>query len=342
MKKKLLFASLIITSIANAQSLTQANEPGNGASIPMYVCDSSFSNFSSTTGTGVTWNFSAITGYDGVAPKVVSVKDTAGSGFTNSTKVSIVEGFVSTFWNSTSSVRASQGFVFTEPTIGDVIVKFSTNEEKLMNYPFAVTNTFTDTYSGTLYNDGFTSGGAVPLTGSITSTIDGQGTLMLPGSISLSNVLRHKVVETSNATITFSGFPVNVTVTRTQYDYYNVGNSTLPIFSHINVAISSAAFNNTVTLVLSSVDSSPSASISDIGKNDFMIYPNPTQGKVSINGDFSTDASAIVLDYSGRTITSLENLNNGSTIDLSGIEKGTYLIVITNNGVKTTKSISVN
>ena len=39
MKKQLLIASLAITSILNAQSLTQTNEPTVGQSSTMYLCD---------------------------------------------------------------------------------------------------------------------------------------------------------------------------------------------------------------------------------------------------------------------------------------------------------------
>lgn len=343
MKKKLLIASLIVTSFANSQTLTQANEPIVGASAIMYVCDSTFVNYSSTTGTGVTWDFSAITGYTGVPSKTLSVTDATGSAYIGATKVTSIPDFVSTYWGSTTTDRTSYGFVFTEATVGDVDVNYDVNAEKIMDYPFAVTNTFTDTYSGTLTNGTLASSGT-PCTGSIVSTVDGQGTLILPGTTTMSNVLRHKVVETTLATITLPPpFPaLDVTVIRTEFDYYDIINSSLPVFSHTTVEVQSTSFNSTVTLVLSSVQPSTLVSIVENSKNDFMVYPNPTQGNVTINGTFSTDASVMVLDQVGRVVTSLTSLSNGTSIDLSGVDKGIYSVVIMNNGVKTTKSLSVN
>ncbi len=341
MKKQLFIASLLFSSLANAQSLTSTNEPAIGASATMYVCDSNYSDFNSTSGTGVTWDFSAITGFSDVPAKVLTVSAPApGSPFTTSTKSTVIPGFISSFWTSSSSDRTSQGFVFTEATLGDVVIQYGTgaNEEKIMDYPFAITSSFTDSYSGTLSNSSLTPMGPVPCSGNIVSTIDGQGTLILPGAISMTNVLRHKIVETTNATV----FGQDVTITRTQFDYYDV-NSGLPVFSHCSMHIVSGTnVNSVINLVLSSVQPSVLVGVNENTATDFMMYPNPTQGSVTLKGDFSSDASLVVLDQAGRNVSSLNTLTNGSTIDLSNVEKGIYLVVITNNGVKTTKSVSVN
>ncbi len=343
MKKGLLFASLFLTTIGNAQSLTQANEPQIGANITMYVCDSAFADFASTNGNGVTWNFAAITGYSGIPSKNISVAAPSDNSFSPATKVTSIDGFISTYWTSSSTDRTSQGFVYTDVTVGDVEVKFATDNEKIANYPFALTNTFTDSYSGTLYNGTITASGAVPCTGTATAIIDGQGTLVLPGNITLPNVIRYKVTENSSATITFSGFPIPVGVNRVQYDYYDINNSALPVFSHIqlNVTQNSSPINST-TLVLSTVEPTLLASIAENSKNNFAVYPNPTQGKVTVKGDFAAGASLVVMDQTGRIVTSLESVNNGSTIDLSNVQKGMYSVVITNNGSRTIKTISVN
>lgn len=343
MKKRLFIASLLFTSLSNAQSLTQANEPAIGASSVMFVCDSSYSDFASTNGSGVTWDFSAITGYQGVPSKVVAVSANTDSSFDPATKVTSIDGFISTYWTSSSSARTCQGFTYTDVTVGDVVINFASDDEKIADYPFALTNSFNDTYSGTLYNVSLTPMGAVPCTGTVSASIDGQGTLILPGAVSLSNVIRYKVNEVSNATITVGGFTLPIVVTRTQFDYYDINNTSLPVFSHIDlVATNSGATVSSATLVLSSVEPSTLLGLNETGKNNFTVYPNPTQGKVTLKGDFSATASLVVVDQTGRIITSLESLNNGTTIDLSNVQKGMYSVVITDNGIKTTKTISVN
>ena len=341
MKKKLLVVSMIVSSIANAQ-FTQTNEPAIAATTNMYVCDSNYTDAAATTGTGVTWNFSDITGYAGDQLKVLSVASAAGLGFTGSTKVTEIPSFISHYWSSTATDRVSQGFIFNEVSLGDVTVKFSGDEEKLMSYPFAFSSTLTDTYSGTLQNAIFANP-EVACTGTITSTVDGSGTLILPDATTTTNVLRHKIVETTNATVVIiPGLPgTPVTVTRTQYDYVAATGNGLPLFSHSKVAIVAAALNIEVNVVLSSVDPM-TASITKNDVSNFNVFPNPTQGTITLTGEFDSNASAQVLDQTGRIVASLDALNNGSTIDLAGLNKGIYFVAITNNGMKSTKTISVN
>jgi hypothetical protein len=340
MKKKLLVVSMIVTSIANAQ-FTQTNEPAIGATTNMYVCDSNYTDAAAATGTGVTWDFSDITGYPGDQLKVLSVASAAGLGFTGSTKVTEIPSFISHYWSSTATERVSQGFVFNEVSVGDVTVKLSGDEEKLMNYTFAFASTFDDTYAGTLHNAIFADP-EVACTGTITSTVDGSGTLILPDATTTTNVLRHKIVETTIATVVIiPGLPgTDVTVTRTQYDYVAAIGG-LPLFSHSKVVIVAAALNIEVNVVLSSVDP-VTASVTKNDMSNFNVFPNPTQGNITLTGEFDSNASAQVLDQTGRVVASLDALNNGSTIDLTGVNKGIYFVAITNNGVKSTKTISVN
>lgn len=343
MKKKLFIASLLFSSVVSAQSLTQLNEPAIGASASMFVCDSSYSDFASTNGTGVTWDFSAITGYAGVPSKMITVEAPSSNAYDPATKVTVIDGLISTYWTSSSTDRTSQGFVYTDVTVGDVEVNLSTDNEKIADYPFAFGNSFTDAYEGTLYNGSLTPSGAVPCTGTATAEIDGQGTLILPGSVTLPNVIRYKVIESSSATVTLGPLTLDVTVTRTQYDYYDINNSSLPVFTHLKIdAANSGTPINSTSLVLSSVESTVLVGLSDVAKNDFVVYPNPTQGKITLKGDFSSNASAVVVDQAGRVVVSVDSLSNGTTLDLSSVQKGIYSVVITNNGAKTTKTISVN
>ena len=341
MKKKLLIASLIFTSIANSQTLTQANEPLVGSIATMYVCDSAYTNYSTTAGTAVTWDFSALTGFSSDPQKIVTVADGSGSAYGAATKKTSIPGFVSTYWASTPTDRTAYGFVFPNTTSGDLDVKFGSNAEKIMNYPFAVTNTFTDTYSGTLTHPTVAPTGT-PCTGTIVSIVDGQGTLLLPNGTSKSNVIRHKIVETTLATIPAGPFSFSVTIIRTVFDYYDITNNTMPVFSQINIEIQSPTINSSVTLVLSSVKPTTLVSLEENTKNDFVIYPNPSQGNVTINGTFAADASVTIVDQVGRVVSSLENVSNGTSIDLNRVASGMYSVVILNNGVKTTKTVHVN
>ena len=341
MKKRIFLASLLFTSLSNAQSLTQANEPVIGNTVTMYSCNTSFSNYSSTTGTGITWDFSGITAVTGSTTKVVSVAAPDTTCYPSATKMTKIPGFISNYWASTATERTSHGFIFNDVTLGKIVVKFNVDQENVVTYPFAFAGVLTDTYSGLCFNNSLTSPQGSSCTGNIEASIDGQGTLILPGHTSILNVIRHKVVETTSTTFLYMMQNIPATITRTQYDYYSTtGSNKLPIFSHISVNIVAGIINNTVVLVLSSVNP-VGASLDKIDENNFSIFPNPTEGLMTITGDFSSEASLIVTDQAGRVVSSMETLTNGSKIDLTSVEKGIYFVVISDKGVKTTKAVSL-
>lgn len=62
--------------------------------------------------------------------------------------------------------------------------------------------------------------------------------------------------------------------------------------------------------------------------NDLTIYPNPSNGLITINGEFnSTSLDAQVLDLSGRVVLDLSNVNTASNqvmLDLQGLAAGSY------------------
>ena len=358
MKKRIFYVALLFSSFTNAQSLTQLNEPVIGNSATMFVCDSSFSNFSSTSGTGLIWDFSSITGYTGISSKVINVSLPDVTDFSPATKMTKVDGFISTYWNSSTNKRTSNGFVFTEPSLGKVVVKFSTNDEVINNYPFAYLDNLNDVFSGSLQNTSINGGIATNCTGTNITSIDGVGTLKLPNSNTFANVIRQKTVETTTAKISYLIFTSDVIVTRTQFDYFNTSGSTnLPIFSHINIVLSAKdlAIEKKVTLVISSVNPTlitpptppitptpdPIASLEEVTSSNFSIYPNPTEGNITIIGNFSPNASLMLLDHTGRKVTSVETLVNETMVDLSSVNKGIYQLVIMDEGVKMSRNVIV-
>ena len=358
MKKRIVYVALLFTSFTNAQSLTQLNEPVIGNSATMFVCDSSFSNFSSTSGTGLIWDFSSITGYTGISSKVINVTSPDVTDFSPATKMTKVDGFISTYWNSSASKKTSNGFIFSEPSLGKVVVKFSKDDEVVNNYPFAYQDNLNDVFSGSLQNPSINGGAATNCTGINITSIDGVGTLKLPNSNTFANVIRQKTVETTTAKISYLIFTSDVIVTRTQFDYFNTSGSTnLPIFSHINIVLSAKdlAIEKKVTLVISSVNPTlitppsppitptpdPIASLEEVTSTNFTIYPNPTEGNMTIIGNFSANASLMVLDQTGREVTSIETLVNGTLVDLSNVNKGIYQVVILDEGAKMIRNVIV-
>jgi hypothetical protein len=340
MKRAILLSALLYSTIGFSQSLDLSNEPTIGQSQTMFLCDSFANTYEATTGAGVTWDYSTLPKYNGIMRdvQIVSAASHAhGTSYPTSTTAIVVENTLSTFFNSDASGRISQGFVFTESSFGDIVAIFDIDEETLVTYPFSNGSTLTDTYDGDLE---FTYNG-VPqnpvANGNIFAQIDGQGTLLLPDGSSVSNVIRYKMHDTTFTNVILVG---DLEILRTQYEYYDVATSSLPILTLSRIVIQQAggfpiADNSMVLCVVE-----PTITVG-IGENDairYEAYPNPTTGSITLKGDFTADATGSLFDQSGRLLKTLP-VTNGMSIDLSAFNTGMYLLKVTSNGATTTKTV---
>lgn len=339
MKKPILFTFLLAASFTQAQ-MTTSNEPSIGESSTLFVVDSFATNYSGTTGAGVTWDYATISGYNALTQDVECLDPTAdpnGVSFPGATKVLSV-GDIKQFFTSTASERTSQGFYYTEATFGDIIVTYENDPSILCTYPFSQGGAaVSDAYDGSL---SMTFNG-IPineaLTGTITASIDGEGTLLLPNSVSLSNVIRYYSEENASTTLPLVGA---VDVVKTQYEYYDYANSNLPVFVHLTITILPSGGGPAITetsLVLSQEDGI-FVGVEELNSFDFTVAPNPASDLVTVYGEFEASATAQLLDASGRVINTF-NVTNGQAIDVSTLNSGMYLLTINNAGQTTTKTV---
>jgi hypothetical protein len=346
MKNKLLFAFALTASISQAQQLDLTNEPAIGQGSIMYVCDTLTNSYATTTGTGVIWDYSQLLGLNGTT-KTLEILDATltadAASFPTSTKVMSIQGVIKNYFNSTSTDRISQGFVYNEPNLGTVLATFDADNETILNYPFLNSSYFVDNFSGML---SFTFNG-IPqnptCNGSIRAEIDGQGTLLLPSSNTHTNVIRYKSVDTVFTQVIFVT-TLDVQLVRTQYEYYDIANGNLPLFVYTNVQFGQQGSTNPLleqTNVISSIQPLQNVGLENISASEFSVYPNPSEGIINFKGSFDSNASAIIYDQSGRVVSTIETLVNGQSIDLSQLKKGMYLVSVNNNGVQTTKTISL-
>ncbi len=346
MKKHLLFASLIVATFSQAQQLELTNEPTIGQGALMYVCDSLTDSYSSITGNGVTWDYSQLVGLNG-STKTLEILDATltsdAASFPTSTKVMSIEGVIKNYFNSTITDRRSQGFVYNEPSLGAFVATFDADNEITIQYPFLNGNYFEDNFSGMLT---FTFNGLPQnpaCTGVIHATIDGQGTLLLPNSNTYTNVIRYKSVDTILTQVVFVT-TLDVELVRIQYEYYDIANNNLPLFVYTVVQFQQQGSTTPLleqTNVISSIQPEENVGLESVLSNEFSIYPNPSEGVINFKGSFDSNASAVIYDQSGRVVSTIETLVNGQSIDLSLLNKGMYLVSVTNNGSQTTKTISL-
>lgn len=349
MKLTLLFAFSCSFFSAFSQSFTQLNEPQIGENLTLYVCDETFSNHDSDNGDGVTWDFSSITADANTTTKALSVESNSNTSYVTSSMSTSIPSFLDTYWSSDGNGKTSQGFVYytNDNSIGDFKIVFDSDEEKVMDYPSTLGASLTDNFTGTFTNAQYASGGS-PCTGSITSEIDARGTLILPGNNTYTNVLRHKVIETTNTTINlpFIGF-TSVIVIRTQYDYYDLLSSSLPLFSYIDISYG-GVIDGQITLVLSSIApgtavSNPStASLNDLNQlSSVNTFPNPVKNSFELKGDLVGSSELHIIDPNGREILSYENISTGEKVDVSELLPGIYYVRLLNKGKSSVVKIIV-
>lgn len=309
----------------------------------MYVCDSFATNYEGITGSSVTWDYSNLSAYLGYENDITIGDATLAANaadFPTSVKTTEVQNATTTYFNSTSTERVSQGFVYYEPSFGEIKAVLDIDEATLMPYPFNLGDYHTDYFEGTLYFD-FQ---GVPMnptvTGNMHAWIDGQGTLLLPDGSSVSNALRYKMIDTAETNISFFG---DLEIIRKQFEYYDLtSTNTIPVFTLTEIKIQPPGgqpLTDPQTIVLSSVEPTTFVSLEEKETVSFKLFPNPVNDIVTISGEFSPDATVAILDQSGRILKRLP-LSNHTDINLSAFDTGMYLLKVTSNGTTTTKSVA--
>lgn len=339
--KTLLLGIILCSYTTLAQNLAQTNEPNIGETQQMYLCDSFANTYNAIIGNGATWNYSTLESYPNET-RTISIEDATttanAASFPTSIKTFKIENFLTTYYNSTATERTSQGFVFNEPSFGVLVAIFDTDEEKIVDYPFANGNSLIDASDGTLY---FTFNGipqSPAATGSCYAWIDGQGTLLMPDGSTITDVIRYKMIDTIVTNIILFG---DLEIIRTQYEYYDITNSNLPVLMLSRLLIQQPGGGLPLvdnSIVLSSVASTSTTGLYTNGLISFETYPNPTNGNVTLKGEFDSNAIAAVYDQSGRLLITQKAINN-SSIDLSNLSTGMYLLKVSSNGATETKTI---
>jgi len=339
MKLNLLLATSLITGAAFGQ-FTDANKPVIGTSVTMYVMDTNTLDFASMTGTGQTWDYSTTPGQYGETREVsvVAPSSTAYSGDYPSSNFAIeIPGFVTSFYTSTAGTRNSQGFVFDGGSFGGtVIVKLAANDQLLMNYPYDVATTpiGSDPFSGTANVQGTD----YPTTGTVSTDVDGSGTLKLNAATTLTGVLRYKSHDVASVTIPFVG---SIVMDRTQYEYYHHATSNLPVFVHAKLVITLAGAPTTQVIAMNSALPDEFLNAPKNEKAVFGLYPNPANESVVVSGLTGNETIAIV-DMAGRTVLTTQNSGTSQTLNVADFQAGIYNVVVTSNGIQSIKKLTIN
>jgi len=342
--RKILLPICVLTTLVSfgqAPILTTSHINGIGESMTYFVADSNASNLDAVVGMGITWDYSALQGYPTTVDNNILDATTAANAadFPTSVFADELQGNFVIYENQVVDSIFAQGYTFTEPSVGDVLVLLSSDELRVMQYPFTYLDSYTDSLSGTVdITGGFPLSG--DYLGSVTVTADGYGTFLL-GTTTYSDVLRVKIVETSVADLGLLG---TIPLVRTQYNYYQPSMQNFPIFMHTSLdaagTVQNIVYSQDLLSIIGVEEQNQSMSIS--------VYPNPVTENlmIQLNSSVSISASIVVKDILGKTIVGenvqLSKGTNAVSFDLSSLIAGVYLVKIDSGTSQITKKIVVN
>ncbi|WP_107039170.1 T9SS type A sorting domain-containing protein [Brumimicrobium mesophilum] len=343
MKRNLLLVAALFFGTATFAQFTQSNSPSIGNGSTLYVIDSMAPAYANEIGSNANWDYSSTDGYNNVSRNVTGLDATTtanASSFPNATETIDLEGFLKSYSTTSATEMTSYGFVFDEPSLGEIIAIYDTDPATTYNYPMDENSpAITDNFSGTLeYVLGIPQ--TSPLTGSLTAEVDGKGTLVLANN-SYNNVLRYKITDTVNTTVAVLGA---IQMVRTQYEYYDLAASNLPIFIHTSIVFTSGGgvvlSNSNLVLSLEDPSTSVGLTINELSKTS--VYPVPATNELNIHLPSTVEAATVTIsDVLGRNVYSTSLNSNVKTIDVSAMKKGMYILNITDGETSVSKNIVI-
>ena len=335
--KKIYFSFLVLLAM-NGQSqsnltLTRAGqEPVIGDVFSTQDFDS-VGVVPKSTGAGQFWNFSSTVQNTNTALSsyVSTVAVPASSTFPGATLVEDQGQNNYNFWKSASTPTTQWELLGslntgTTPAQG---VKF-TNSAIAGIWPMAPGDTYTDTFSGTVL--GVPLFGTGNVLGSTTVTSSGSGTITLPNGQTYSNIVQVKMKQTYTANISVLTFSIKTIDTTTQYMYYTPSQK----FPLLQVSYGST-FDGTTTTKSFQMTASKNITIGIRDRefsNSFSFYPNPANDNISFNlSNSNAETCAIeIINLMGQSVmkkTLGSAVNIKEVIDISSLEKGTYILKTT-------------
>lgn len=342
--KKYLFSIFGLTTMSFGlfgQTWNFSNEPSIDATTTMYLVDTTAANLGNISGSGQTWDFSALGGYEDNT-RILSVIDPTGDvSFPNASHMLMIPGFVNTAYTYEEGTndKLAHGYQFELPDLGVVTFVFS-DLQKMLQFPTTLGTTFTDNMSGTLtiFDEDNQAEGQTWV------TADGTGTLILANGVQHTNVLRIQTLDTLYADITLTILPVptSVTIVRETFDYVKDGTSDFSLFTHASLKILNPIIGEIkITVVLSSENPTVFANIDNNTIAAVQVYPNPSNGVFTVSNNDAIEAAVSVVDVTGRVVFVAAPSNENIQVDLSQELPGIYFVNVVRAGITTVEKVII-
>ena len=131
--------------------------------------------------------------------------------------------------------------------------------------------------------------------------------------------------------------PYSATTTTTTITGINIADDVI-----VSITDNSTTSNRVAIDDLSWTCYSGSLGFKKLDQEDFTIYPNPSKGNFNINFDNSNrDYSIEIFSLLGQMVFKKENTRS-SSVSVTNLQKGTYLVKITKDSKSITKKIEIN
>ena len=331
MKKNALLAALLgIAGLSQAQPVIQTGQFNYlSATGFVYKYQTGQTAISpGAAGANVQWDFSNLAGSSTLNYSTLACPGDNDCGtFPNANQVVKLSNTAKVFYKKTATELQQEGelasgtFTFSDPL-------------KMLQFPVTFNQNFTDSYAGT--------NASGSRSGTVTSTIDGYGTLKTPTG-TYTNVLRQKIVE--NATVAASGQTLQLTITH----YYWM----TPDLHHYILSIQSTATQGLPVPVPTTYVTTYTTKSQTVGINDkdalaesIKMYPNPADDYLDIQTGHLAVSNITIYNMLGQKMQSRDfaGKNTPAQITLNNLQliPGHYWIRLHTDKGPVTKQIVIN
>lgn len=335
--RKHLLTPLALLGFAAAQTFTVSNVPVVGQTDNISYADNANTITAGSSGSGVTWDFSSVAdSATGTLTYIDPSTSTFASAFPTATLASTTDGSNYTVFK----VGSDYELMGVASSAGNVVYY---NSEKFGTFPI----------DGTVQTDSFyanitLSGIPGKRKGQVTTQVDGTGTLILPGPVSISNVLRLKITESYKDSVNAFGTPITILTTTTTWQYiaYTENYPRFQLRRQTSVSSVTGATNTSSAFYATShvVGIKENLSASQVS-----LYPNPAHGlaNVRVNIPVSGEGSIALYNSLGQMVRTFYSgsVNAGEAsyvLDLNGIAPGMYFLKLQAGEERVTRKLVIN
>ncbi|MBI1288100.1 MAG: T9SS type A sorting domain-containing protein [Flavobacteriales bacterium] len=306
MKKQLHFIGslLILSGGAIAQPTLQSSDIGYtaGDSYTLHLCDWEQAG---PSGANQTWDFSGVSENNVATIDILDASTTSEASSFPNANVALYVAIQGTYmyFNSGTSNETSYGL-----SASGTNIPYS-DGEIFFTFPLAYGNTNSDNLAASFSNAGYNWNRS----GSVTSSVDGYGTLTTPSG-TFTDVLRVKIEE--DYTDQPVGIPQSANTTTSIYHWYKAG------IHYPLLVITEFNSGGAPQYLLQYTDVSTGIKESDFTQVN--VYPNPTTDFLRVSGTEFNNGTYEVVDVLGKTV--LTGTLTTNQISVNQLPEGFYVL----------------